>query len=252
MPKQITIIINGAEETFTVPTSLQDVNWSTYVSALSVEDSEVKGTLSALTDIPIEVVESMNESDLEYILTLCSFFWNEEPEVLEIPEQHAKITIDQGTWQQLVDAEQELKRVGDAELPQIAAAQKVISIYTTIDDSEILSDGVNISTLPVPEALGYWVFFLNQFMAWQKRWSDLYNSTPDENEVAADISRIQQFGWFGTIHALAKGDVLKYDELLKKEANVIYTTLLYEKELQEFVERKRKFDSITDNPNAEQ
>jgi hypothetical protein len=76
----------------------------------------------------------------------------------------------------------------------------------------------------------------------------MYTDKPNDNEIAAGIEKIQQFGWFATLHALAKGDVLKYDPILEKKAIDIYTTLLLEKTEREYSENLQYFNSKTDKP----
>ena len=87
-------------------------------------------------------------------------------------------------------------------------------------------------------------FFFTQFNDWSERWSDLYESKADENEIAAGIEKLQAFSWFATLDALAKGDVTKYDAILDTEANVIYTKLLKDKTEQEYVENLRKYNEF--------
>jgi len=73
----------------------------------------------------------------------------------------------------------------------------------------------------------------------------MYNDEADYNEIAAGIEKIQAFGWFATLHALAKGDVLKYQPILDKEAIDIYTTLLLEKTEREYSEELQYLNSKT-------
>lgn len=74
----------------------------------------------------------------------------------------------------------------------------------------------------------------------------MHNDKPDYNEEAAGIAKVQAFGWFATLHALAKGDVLKYQPILDKEAIDIYTTLLLEKTEREYSENLQRYNSQTE------
>tara|TARA_R110000823_G_scaffold107593_1_gene226500 strand:- start:181 stop:417 length:237 start_codon:yes stop_codon:yes gene_type:complete len=78
----------------------------------------------------------------------------------------------------------------------------------------------------------------------------MYTDQPNDNELAAGIEKIQRFGWFATLHALAKGDVLKYNPILETKASEIYTTLLLEKTEREYSENLQYFNSKTDKPIA--
>lgn len=92
-------------------------------------------------------------------------------------------------------------------------------------------------------------FFFRQFNEWSERWIDLYNSKADDNEIAAGIEKVQSFSWFATLDALAKGDPSKYDEILKIEANVIYTKLLLDKTKDEYSESLRKYNEFVHKNN---
>jgi len=74
----------------------------------------------------------------------------------------------------------------------------------------------------------------------------MYTDKPNDNEIAAGIEKIQSFGWFATLHALAKGDVLKYNPILETKASEIYTTLLLEKTEREYSENLNYYNSKTE------
>ena len=76
----------------------------------------------------------------------------------------------------------------------------------------------------------------------------MYSDEPNDNEIAAGIEKIQRFGFFATLHALAKGDPLKYNALLQTAANEIYTTLLLEKTERDYSENLQYYNSKTNTP----
>ena len=73
----------------------------------------------------------------------------------------------------------------------------------------------------------------------------MYNDEPDDNEIAAGIAKIQRFGFFATLHALAKGDPLKYNRILRQPAIDIYTTLLLEKTEREYSKELQRIENYT-------
>mgnify|MGYP003646881205 CR=1 FL=1 len=155
---KIRVITERGVEDKKVPQCFSDVQWCDYVNAIcaDVADGDVSAVLSALTGISVKDMDLMSLESQSFIFNSCSFFWNEQPEYVEIPEKYKAATIADGTWLQLINAEAEFKTVADLEKPQIAAAQMIIKTYTK---SELLPDGVDVKGMKVPEALGYWTFF---------------------------------------------------------------------------------------------
>ena len=147
----ITVNVDGQATEKKIPQSWDDLTWSTYVEAETAnkDDSQTGSTIEVLTGIPVSVFENMQPYDQRFILTQCSFFWNEQPKMSGLPHDFVEVMIETDTWQRLINAEQEFKRVHESNLPEIAAAQLVIETYT----------GVDITELKVSEALSYWDFF---------------------------------------------------------------------------------------------
>ena len=134
-----------------IPQCFDDLQWVDYIEAVCADrvNEPVIGVLSALTGIQADDFELMSIENQSFILNACSFFWDEEPEYIEVSNDIKELSVAQGTWQQLIDCEAEFKRVNDLDKPQIAAAQMIIKTYS----------GVDIKGMKVPEALGYWSFF---------------------------------------------------------------------------------------------
>ena len=147
----IKVISDRGVEDKKIPQCFADLQWIDYVEGICAdkENEPVVGVLSALTGIQVEDFELMSIENQSFILNACSFFWDEAPEYIEVPESVKELSVAQGTWQQLIDCESEFKRVAVLDKPQIAAAQMIINTYA----------GVDIKAMRVPEALGYWSFF---------------------------------------------------------------------------------------------
>lgn len=156
----ITVNINGKPHSKSVPQSWNDLQWIDYLKALTADiqdESDVDAVLEALTGIPKIVLAEMQPYDHRFILTQCSFFWKEAPVKMGLPHDFVRVQIENDTWQKLIDAEQEFKRVTELNLPQIAAAQVVIKTYS----------GIDIKSMKVPEALAYWDFFFSSSLIGQ-------------------------------------------------------------------------------------
>jgi hypothetical protein len=67
--------------------------------------------------------------------------------------------------------------------------------------------------------------------------------TSDPDEMAAGIEDFGKYGAFIQFDNLAKGDVLKYDQVRQIEYNVCFTKLLLDAERLEFQERLNKIKS---------
>ena len=134
-----------------IPQCFDDLQWVDYIEAVCADrvNEPVIGVLSALTGIQADDFELMSIENQSFILNACSFFWDEEPEYIEVSNDIKELSVAQGTWQQLIDCESEFKRVDELEKPQIAAAQMIIKTYADVD----------LKGMRVPEALGYWSFF---------------------------------------------------------------------------------------------
>ena len=146
-----------------IPQCFADLQWVDYIEAVCADrvNEPVIGVLSALTGIQTDDFELMSIENQSFILNACSFFWDEEPEYIEVSNDIKELSVAQGTWQQLIDCEAEFKRVNDLDKPQIAAAQMIIKTYTKqfAKDGWCTHPGVDLNGMRVPEALGYWSFF---------------------------------------------------------------------------------------------
>jgi len=147
----IKVISERVVEDKKIPQCFADLQWVDYIEAVCADrvNEPAIGVLSALTGIQTDDFELMSIENQSFILNACSFFWDEEPEYIEVSNDIKELSVAQGTWQQLIDCEAEFKRVNDLDKPQIAAAQMIIKTYS----------GVDIKGMKVPEALGYWSFF---------------------------------------------------------------------------------------------
>lgn len=154
----IQVNINGSSHRKNIPQEWKELKWIDYVNALIAEkqfDGNVNKVLEQLTGIPSEALENLQSYDQRFILTQCSFFWNEQPMKSALPTDFVEKQIASDTWQKLIDSEQEFKRVAKSELPDIAAAQMIVKTYT----------GVDIKGMNVPDALAYWDFFFSNLLS---------------------------------------------------------------------------------------
>lgn len=70
--------------------------------------------------------------------------------------------------------------------------------------------------------------------------SERLSGGSDTDEVAAGISKLEQFGEFTIIDQLADGDILKYNAVLLVDMYTVITKLHYTKEQKAFDKRYSK------------
>lgn len=85
------------------------------------------------------------------------------------------------------------------------------------------------------------LFFFSQIRVFSERFRGLYTGKKHtEDELSAGVEKFNAYGAFGTLDFLADGDVLKYDDILKQSANVVYTKLMLSKDKREYQENLDK------------
>lgn len=154
----ISVNINGTSYKKNIPQEWNDLQWIDYVNAKTKEkqnESNINAILSALTGIPEDALDAMHDFDHRFILTQCSFYWNETIPKNALPADFVETQIATDTWQKLIDSEQEFKRINVESLPEVAAAQFIINTYT----------GVDIKGMKVPDAAAYWDFFFSNSLS---------------------------------------------------------------------------------------
>jgi hypothetical protein len=146
-----------------------------------------------------------------------------------LPPITCPVDVPQMSWENWNEANSAL----NAANPQLLAAPEVVRVYTGRTD------------WPLLDLLAHWSHIIEQMDAHIERFADLFNQTPDENELAAGIDRIQKFGWFGTLDALAGGDPLKYDPLLLTPVITVHTKLLLDMVKGDYLRNLKQFNEIS-------
>lgn len=112
-------------------------------------------------------------------------------------------------------------------------------VKETIPDSLLKSDienliflfakdrGINlflndVSNLQVKEAMSFFLWLLDEIKSLKELESTYLVSEPDAKMLQAGINELDKFGFKNTLDNLAKGDVLKYDEIKKLPYHVIF------------------------------
>lgn len=135
-----------------------------------------------------------------------------------------KIKIGRETWGKLENARIEIGKLNEENPNFIYLYIKLIEIYSNFETAKI----------NCIEGIGLGKYLFEKITDFFEQFKEL---TEKEEDAAADIAGTEDLdalGFLVSLDELAKGDVLKYDELLKQPALTIYRKFLLDK-------RKAKF-----------
>lgn len=98
----------------------------------------------------------------------------------------------------------------------------------------------NFGEMPFIKAFPIAKYFIDQFEAFFKKYTRLNDFKPSTEQINAGIEQLNQYGFFSTLHALAKGNPIIYDDMLALQADNIYQTIVYDFEMSEYQKRLQK------------
>lgn len=98
----------------------------------------------------------------------------------------------------------------------------------------------NFGEMPFIKAFTIAKYFIDQFEAFFKKYTRLNDFKPSTEQINAGIEQLNQYGFFSTLHALAKGNPIIYDDMLALQADNIYQTIVYDFEMSEYQKRLQK------------
>lgn len=98
----------------------------------------------------------------------------------------------------------------------------------------------NFGEMPFTKAFPIAKYFIDQFESFFKKYTRLNDFKPSTEQINAGIEQLNQYGFFSTLHALAKGNPIIYDDMLALQADNIYQTIVYDFEMSEYQKRLHK------------
>lgn len=143
-----------SNQTYSVPVSWSEVK---YIDFAKSREKPLTERLSIYTGIPLEIVNNIPLSEIKKIIDIVSF-------MDEMPDAFVPVDLDINVGDEhYIKMEQSRKVLETAENQWIAAIE-IVKTYTEQKDEkgEVIKKGLDISEIPVPESLGYAVFFLNK------------------------------------------------------------------------------------------
>lgn len=207
---EVELKFNTGTEKYLFPTKWNDISFEKYIE---------------IHNLPEKSITSVSEfySGCATVQTLSILNFMTKAFEPELPEGFS-IKIGRETWGKLENARIEIGKLDEEKPNFIFLYKKLIEIYTNFETEKISCiHGIG---------LGKYLFEqLNEFF---EQFKEL---TEKEEDAAADIAGTEDLdalGFLVSLDELAKGDITKYDELLKQPALTVYRKFLLDK-------RKAKF-----------
>lgn len=202
-------------------------------------ESEAERTLrniSILSGIQVDILNQFSSESIEALKPFLEFIdVVDDLFTLPVPTHVANVNIGMESWGKLESAKQYIMIANDSLMPIVP---NLLDIYCPIEGFKSLP---MVQSYPIARAI---IMKLDEFF---KKYTRLNDYKPSSEQIAAGIDKLNQYGFFATLHSIAGGDPLKYDDMLNQPADTIYQTLLmdfevseYQKRLQEKLNKKAK------------
>jgi hypothetical protein len=213
---------------YNIPTSWNDVSYKQWVS-IQEEKDELK-LLSILTNIPVELLANFSNGQINK-LALAIQFVQTQPKLEEIKTD---IDIRKYTYGQKILLQQLIEKNKDNIMPIIGS---IVSLYSSNEYNE------NYQQLDVDgsliEVYGKALNIINQLTQILEREKENLEVKPTIEQVQAGVDMFDKFGVMNTVKALALGNILNYEKILKLDYNTVYLHLLMSKTEHDFQENYR-------------
>ncbi len=116
-------------------------------------------------------------------------------------------------WEQLIELEELIKE---------ADVFQVLQMVYEITEEEFLD-------LEIYNCFAAYQFVVNELNELHKMEEAELSSEPSPEQIAAGVEDLNRFGYYNNLDFLAKGNIMVYDELLKKPYSIIFRKLALEK-----------------------
>jgi hypothetical protein len=205
-------------------------------SKIENEAERTLRNISLLSGIKVDTLNQFDSASIESLKPFLSFIDNVDYLFsMPTPESLNELNIGLETWGKLESAKQYIMIANDSLFPIVPNLLDIY--YPTPNFMDMTMD----KSYPIARAM---ITKLDQFF---QKYIRLNDYKPSSDQIAAGIDKLNQYGFFATLHAISNGNPLKYDDMLNQPADVIYQTLLmdfevseYQKRLQEKLNKKTK------------
>lgn len=223
----VKIIINK-KENYNLRIDFDNLTFGEFLELRKLNNTENRtiGQLSILANMPIELVQKLNNYKIEQLKPFLEFLQDTETiKCKPLSEEITNIKVGNETWHKIEQVKMLLKDVDPMDV-----ADKIVSIYLPID----------IKLMLMPEAIAIVNYFFTEIKEFFAKFVRLNDYKPDNDELQAGVRQLDYLGYVNTLDALAQGNLLNYDGILNTNADTVYTKLLKDFETSEFGKRLNK------------
>ena len=214
---------------YNIPTSWLDVSYKQWLNIQSEKDEIT--ILSILTTIPKELLEQMTSGQLSKLLLAISFIQTQPT----LGESKTDIDMRKYTYGQKILLQQLIEKNKDNIMLIIG---DVVSLYSTKKYNE------NYATKEVDgsfiEIYGLALNIINQLKRILEVEHENLSVKPTSEQLQAGVDMFDKFGVMNTVKALALGNILNYEKILKIDYNTVYLHLWMAKTDHDFQENYRR------------
>jgi len=202
--------------TYDIPTSWFDITVRQYEQLKGVEDENK--ILSILTGMDEYTINHLSKKNLYQLSVLFSFMGT--PIDFDKLEADNPKNIAEKTYGQKILLQQHL-----VDNPEDIATIVAIYSFDEFDLKELDSKIDDIKELPITYVYPLAKNYVNQLTEIVKKENETLVVAPTSEQVRAGLNMFDEFGVMNTIRALADGDILKYENILKLDYNSVYLHL---------------------------
>ena len=202
--------------TYDIPTSWFDITVRQYEQLKDVEDENK--ILSILTGMDEYTINHLSKKNLYQLSVLLSFMGT--PIDFDKLEADNPKDIAEKTYGQKILLQQHL-----VDNPEDVATIVAIYSFDEFDLKELDSKIDDIKELPITYVYPLAKNYVNQLTEIVKKENETLVVAPTSEQVRAGLNMFDEFGVMNTIRALADGDILKYENILKLDYNSVYLHL---------------------------
>jgi hypothetical protein len=221
-------IILNKKETYNLRIDYDNITFGEFLELRKLNKiaDRTNAQIAVLANMPLKKVNRLSPLAIEQVKPFLEFL--EETETLkckQLSEDISSIKIGDETWHKLEQVRMLLKDVEPLDV-----ADKIVAIYVDIDLTNKL----------MPEAMGIINYFFCEIKEFFAKFVRLNDYKPTNDELMAGVKQLDYLGYVNTLDALAQGNLLNYDGILKTSADTVYTKLLKDFEASEYAKRLNK------------
>lgn len=223
----VKITINK-KEAYNLRIDYESVIFREYCELLKLNNEKQRtfNQIAILANMELKKVKRLKPVAIEMLKPFLEFLQDSEAiRCIQLPENISHIQIGDETWHKLEQVKMILK---DADPIQVMP--EIVKIYIDLD----------INELKMSEAMPIVNHFFLQLKDFFAKFVRLNDYKPTNDELMSGVRQLDYLGYVNTLDALAQGNLLNYDGILKTSADTVYTKLLKDFETSEYQKRLKK------------